>query len=62
MRKFRNLEKVAGEAAIGRMSEKAQDFYSSSAPFDVYAGAWGEKDGMSFEELEKALEEFAAIC
>lgn len=72
MRKFKSFEKTAGEMAVRRMSEKAQEFYNASEPLEVYeydgndeeplyayVGAWGEKDGMTFDELEKTLEELA---
>lgn len=69
MRKFNNSEKVAGEMAIRSLSDKAAEFYSGADPLDVfeyeedgkklyaYSGAFGERDGMTFEELERDFEE-----
>lgn len=69
MRKFANSQKVAGEMAIRSLSDKASEFYSGADPLDVfeyeedgkklyaYSGAFGERDGMTFEELERDFEE-----
>ena len=69
MRKFNNSEKVAGEMAIRGLSDKAAEFYNGADPLDVfeyeedgaklyaYSGAFGERDGMTFEELERDFEE-----
>lgn len=69
MRKFNNSEKLAGEMAIRSLSNKAAEFYNGTDPLDVfeyeedgnklyaYSGAFGERDGMTFEELERAFEE-----
>lgn len=69
MRKFNNSEKVAGEMAIRSLSDKAAEFYNGADPLDVfeyeeggaklyaYSGAFGERDGMTFEELERDFEE-----
>lgn len=72
MRKFNNSEKVAGEMAVRGLSDKAAEFYSGADPLDVfeyeedgaklyaYSGAFGERDGLTFEELEKDFEEMQA--
>lgn len=69
MRKFNNSEKVAGEMAVRSLSGKAAEFYNGSDPLDVfeyeedgaklyaYSGAFGERDGLTFEELERDFEE-----
>lgn len=69
MKKFNNSEKLAGEMAIRSLSDKAAEFYNGSDPLDVfeyeengaklyaYSGAFGERDGMTFEELERDFEE-----
>lgn len=69
MRKFYNSEKVAGEMATRSLSDKAAEFYNGTDPLDVfeyeengaklyaYTGAFGERDGMTFEELESDFEE-----
>ena len=69
MRKFNNSEKVAGEMAVRSLSNKAAEFYNGSDPLDVfeyeedgaklyaYSGAFGERDGLTFEELERDFEE-----
>ena len=69
MRKFYNSEKVAGEMATRSLSDKAAEFYNGTDPLDVfeyeengaklyaYSGAFGERDGMTFEELESDFEE-----
>ena len=69
MRKFNNSEKLAGEMAIRSLSDKAAEFYNGADPLDVfeyeedgaklyaYTGAFGERDGMTFEELESDFEE-----
>lgn len=69
MRKFNNSEKLAGEMAIRSLSDKAAEFYNGADPLDVfeyeedgaklyaYSGAFGERDGMTFEELERDFEE-----
>lgn len=35
-RRYTNTEKVAGEQAVRKMSEKAQEFYSQTDPLNVY--------------------------
>lgn len=72
MRKFNNSEKVAGEMAVRSLSDKAAEFYNGADPLDVfeyeedgaklyaYSGAFGERDGLTFEELEKEFEEMQA--
>lgn len=69
MRKFYNSEKVAGKMATRSLSDKAAEFYNGTDPLDVfeyekdgaklyaYTGAFGERDGMTFEELESDFEE-----
>lgn len=69
MRKFNNSEKLAGEMAIRSLSDKAAEFYNGADPLDVfeyeedgnklyaYSGAFGERDDMTFEELERDFEE-----
>lgn len=69
MREFNNSEKVAGEMATRSLSDKAAEFYNGTDPLDVfeyeengaklyaYSGAFGERDGMTFEELERDFEE-----
>ena len=69
MKKFNNSEKLAGEMAIRSLSDKAAEFYNGADPLDVfeyekdgaklyaYTGAFGERDGMTFEELESDFEE-----
>lgn len=69
MKKFTNSQKVAGEMAVRSLSDKASEFYSGADPLDVfeyeedgaklyaYSGAFGERDGLTFEELEKDFEE-----
>lgn len=69
MRKFNNSEKLAGEMAIRSLSDKAAEFYNGADPLDVfeyeedgaklyaYTGAFGERDGMTFEELESDFDE-----
>lgn len=69
MGKFTNKQKVAGELAIRSLSDKAAEFYNGADPLDVfeyeeggaklysYSGAFGERDGMTFEELERDFEE-----
>lgn len=69
MRKFNNSEKLAGELATRSLSDKAAEFYNGTDPLDVfeyeeggaklyaYSGAFGERDGMTFEELERDFEE-----
>lgn len=69
MKKFTNSQKVAGEMAVRSLSDKASEFYSGADPLDVfeyeedgaklyaYSGAFGERDGMTFEELERDFEE-----
>ena len=64
MRKFNNSEKLAGEMATRILSDKAAEFYNGADPLDVfeyeedgkkmyaYSGAFGDRDGMTFEELE----------
>lgn len=68
MRKFTISEKRAGEMAVRKMSDKAQNFYSGTDPLNVYEyeqdekalyaydGCLGETSGMTFEELEKEFE------
>lgn len=69
MRKFNNSQKLAGEMAIRNLSDKAAEFYNGADPLDVfeyeengaklyaYSGAFGERDDMTFEELERDFEE-----
>lgn len=69
MKKFNNSQKLAGEMAIRSLSDKAAEFYNGTDPLDVfeyeedgaklyaYTGAFGERDGMTFEELERDFEE-----
>lgn len=69
MKKFTNKQKVAGELATRSLSNKAAEFYNGTDPLDVfeyeedgnklyaYSGAFGERDGMTFEELERDFEE-----
>ena len=69
MKKFNNSQKLAGEMAIRSLSDKAAEFYNGADPLDVfeyeedgaklyaYTGAFGERDGMTFEELESDFEE-----
>lgn len=54
--------------AIRSLSDKAAEFYNGTDPLDVfeyeedgtklyaYSGAFGERDGMTFEELERDFE------
>ena len=68
MKKFNNSQKLAGEMAIRSLSDKAAEFYNGADPLDVfeyeedgaklyaYTGAFGERDGMTFEELESDFE------
>lgn len=72
MRNFTNSQKVAGEMAVRSLSDKAAEFYSGADPLDVfeyeedgaklyaYSGAFGERDGLTFEELEREFEEMQA--
>lgn len=58
-----------GELATRSLSDKAAEFYNGTDPLDVfeyekdgaklyaYTGAFGERDGMTFEELERDFEE-----
>lgn len=69
MKKFNNSQKLAGEMAIRSLSDKAAEFYNGADPLDVfeyeedgaklyaYTGAFGKRDGMTFEELESDFEE-----
>lgn len=69
MRNFTNSQKVAGEMAVRSLSDKAAEFYNGADPLDVfeyeedgaklyaYSGAFGERDGLTFEELEREFEE-----
>lgn len=69
MKKFNNSQKLAGEMAIRSLSDKAAEFYNGADPLDVfeyeedgeklyaYSGAIGERDGLTFEELERDFEE-----
>lgn len=69
MKKFNNSQKLAGEMATRSLSDKAAEFYNGADPLDVfeyeedgnklyaYSGAFGERDGMTFEELERDFEE-----
>lgn len=69
MKKFNNSQKLAGEMAIRNLSDKAAEFYNGADPLDVfeyeengaklyaYSGAFGERDDMTFEELERDFEE-----
>lgn len=68
MKKFNNSQKLAGEMAVRSLIGKAAEFYSGADPLDVfeyeedgkklyaYSGAIGERDGMTFEELERDFE------
>ena len=72
MKKFTNSQKVAGEMAVRSLSDKASEFYNGAEPLDVfeyeedgaklyaYSGAFGERDGLTFEELERDFEEMQA--
>ena len=72
MKKFSNSQKLAGEMAVRSLSDKAAEFYNGADPLDVfeyeedgtklyaYSGAFGERDGLTFEELEKDFEEMQA--
>lgn len=72
MRNFTNGQKVAGEMAVRSLSDKAAEFYNGADPLDVfeyeedgaklyaYSGAFGEREGLTFEELEKDFEEMQA--
>ena len=69
MKKFTNSQKVAGEMAVRSLSDKAAEFYNGADPLDVfeyeedgkklyaYSGAIGDRDGLTFEELERDFEE-----
>ncbi len=69
MKKFNNSQKLAGEMAIRSLSDKAAEFYNGADPLDVfeyeedgkklyaYSGAIGDRDGLTFEELERDFEE-----
>jgi len=69
MRKFNNSEKLAGEMAIRSLIDKAAEFYNGADPLDVfeyeengaklyaYSGAFGDREGLTFEELERDFEE-----
>lgn len=69
MKRFTNSQKVAGETAVRSLSDKATEFYNGADPLDVfeyeeggkkmyaYSGAIGDRDGMTFEELERDFEE-----
>lgn len=69
MKKFSNSQKLAGEMAVRGLSDKAAEFYNGADPLDVfeyeedgaklyaYSGAFGERDGLTFEELERDFEE-----
>lgn len=71
MRKFNNKQKVAGEMAMKGLSDKAFEFYSDITPLDVfkyerdgmklyaYSGVFGDRENMSFGELEQDFEEMA---
>ena len=71
MQKFSNKQKVAGEIAVRGLSDKAFEFYSDITPIDVYeydkdgmklyaySGVFGDRDGMTFDELEQDFEEMA---
>ena len=69
MKRFTNAQKVAGELACRRLSGKAERFYDSTDPFTVYeytgddgnalyayTGGFGEKAGLTFEQLQSDLE------
>ena len=68
MKKFTNSEKVAGELAVRRMSQKAREFYNGTDPLAVYeydadngkryaySGAIGEDEDLTFEELQEVFE------
>lgn len=72
MRNYTNSQKVDGEMAVRGLSDKAAEFYIGADPLDVfeyeedgaklyaYSGAFGERDGLTFEELEKDFEEMQA--
>ena len=69
MKEFNNSQKLAGEMATRSLSDKAAEFYNGADPLDVfeyeedgnklyaYSGAFGERSGMTFEELERDFEE-----
>lgn len=72
MKRFTNSQKVAGELACRRLSGKAERFCDSTDPFTVYeytgddgnalyayAGGFGEKAGLTFEQLQSDLEDLA---
>lgn len=71
--RFTNSEKVNGELACRKLNKKAYDFYCSVSPFNVYEyevdgnkkyaydGCYGVAIDMTFEELEKELEDNANI-
>ncbi|MBR3330645.1 MAG: hypothetical protein IKG25_05430 [Mogibacterium sp.] len=71
MRKITNAEKVNGELAMRRLSKKAADMYSGTDPLTIaeyeedgqtlysMRGALGNEDGMTFEAIQKMLEELA---
>ena len=67
--KHTSTNKRTGEMVVRQMSEKAQRFYSETEPFYVYeyeergrrlyayAGALGDKSGLTFDEMQQELEE-----
>lgn len=69
MQKFSNKQKVSGEMAMRGLSFKAFEFYSNITPLDVYeyerdgmklyaySGVFGDREGMTFDELEQDFEE-----
>jgi hypothetical protein len=64
MRKFTASEKINGELAIRKLSEKAQKFYSETDPLDVYEregkyfvrGCIGDSDDLTIDELNELFE------
>lgn len=70
MKKYTNSQKIAGEMACRDLSQKALDFYTTTDPLKVYeyeadegkryayTGAIGDKDGLTFEELQEIFEEW----
>lgn len=70
-KKFSNKQKVAGEMAVRGLSNKAFEFYSNIEPLDVYeyekdgmklyaySGVFGDREHMTFDELEQDFEEMA---
>ena len=71
MRKFTIKEKTNGELAVRGLSEKAHEMYSGTDPLTIaeyeeygkklysMRGCLGDKDGLTFEELQEDLEALA---